>query len=42
MRIAAIVGKKRDGTELTWEEIEFFVKAVGSRTIREAQTGRLT
>ena len=39
--IVDLLTKKRNGQELTWEEIEFFTNNVKSGGIREAQIGQL-
>ena len=40
--IVDLLTKKRNGQELTWEEIEFFTNNVKSGGIREAQIGQLS
>ena len=39
--IIDLLKKKRLGEELSWEEIEFFIKNIKSGGIREAQIGQL-
>jgi len=39
--IPELIIKKRDGQELTRDEIEFFVNGVVSGTVQQAQIGKL-
>ena len=37
--IIDLLNKKRQGQDLTWEEIEYFIRAIQNAGIREAQAG---
>ena len=37
--IVDLLNKKRQGQDLTWEEIEYFIRAIQNAGIREAQAG---